>query len=111
MSVHNIAFSIFESMIVVLLVVKLFWIVLLFGSVSSEISHLVTGVGSSLVQLSEETPCYMLHSGKYYKPEMSEVAELLKAWKEERAMEKQECEEERRHYTQECEEERICFEE
>jgi len=26
----------------------------------------------------------MLRSGRHYKPEMSEVAELLKAWKEER---------------------------
>ena len=30
----------------------------------------------------------MLHSGKRYHPEMSEVMELLKAWKEEREEEK-----------------------
>ena len=40
----------------------------------------------------------MLRSGKCYQPEMSEVVELLKAWKEER-------EEDKRRYEEEHEEE------
>ena len=41
----------------------------------------------------------MLRSGKRYQPEMSEVVELLKAWKEER-------EEDKRRYGEEREETR-----
>ena len=45
----------------------------------------------------------MLCSGKRYQPEMSEVAELLKAWKEER-------EEDKRHYEQRLQEQQNRFE-
>ena len=45
----------------------------------------------------------MLHSGKHYQPEMSEVAELLKAWKEER-------EEDKRRYEQRLQEQQNHFE-
>ena len=44
----------------------------------------------------------MLHSGKRYQPEMSEVMELLKAWKEE-------CEEEKRRYEQRLQEQQNRF--
>ena len=86
------------------------------------LSHLVTGVGSlSSVQSSEETHWCMLCSGKRYQPEMSEVVELLKAWKEEREGDKRRYEEEReedkRRYEQclqeqqeEHEEDKRCYE-
>ena len=45
----------------------------------------------------------MLCSGKRYQPEMSEVVELLKAWKEER-------EEDKRRYEQRLQEQQDCFE-
>ena len=45
----------------------------------------------------------MLRSGKRYQPEMSEVVELLKAWKEER-------EEDKRHYEQRLQEQQDRFE-
>ena len=69
------------------------------------LSHLVTGVGSlSFLQSSEETHWSMLHSGKCYQPEMSEVMEFLKAWKEQREEDKRryekEREEDKRHYEQ-----------
>ena len=68
------------------------------------LSHLVTGVGSlSSVQSSEETHWCMLRSGKRYQPEMSEVVELLKAWKEER-------EEDKRRYEQCLQEQQDRFE-
>ena len=44
----------------------------------------------------------MLRSGKRYQPEMSEVAELLKAWKEER-------EEDKRRYEQSLQEQQDRF--
>ena len=78
------------------------------------LSHLVTGVGLSSVQTSEETyPC-MLRSGKRYQPEMSEVTELLKAWKEEQEKEKEEQraerEEEKRRYKGRLEQQQERFE-
>ena len=63
---------------------KLFRELLFFANVAQLLSHLVTGVGLSSVQSSEETHWCMLCCGKRYQPEMSKVAELLKAWKEER---------------------------
>ena len=44
----------------------------------------------------------MLRSGKCYQPKISEVAELLKAWKEER-------EEDQRRYEQRLQEQQDCF--
>ena len=72
---------------------KLFRELLFFANVTHLLSHLVIGIGLSFVQLSEETHWCMLRSGKHYQPEMSEVVELLKAWKEER-------EEDKRRYEQ-----------
>ena len=79
------------------------------------LSHLVTEVGSlSSVQSSEETHWCMLRSGKRYQPEMSEVVELLKAWKEEREEDKRRYEEEReedkRRYEQQLQEQENRFE-
>ena len=82
---------------------KLFRELLFFTTVAQLLSHLVTGVGLSSVQSSEETHWFMLCSGKHYQPEMSEVAELLKAWKEER-------EEDKRHYERHLQEQQNRFE-
>ena len=82
---------------------KLYRELLFFATVVQLLSHLVTGVGLSSVQSSEETHWCMLRSGKRYQPEMSEVVELLKAWKEER-------EEDKRRYKRHLQEQENRFE-
>ena len=82
---------------------KLFRELLFFANVTQLLSHLVTGVGLSSVQSSEETHWCMLRSVKCYQPKMSEVTELLKAWKEE-------CEEDKRRYEQHLQEQQNRFE-
>ena len=63
-------------------------------------SHLVTGVGSSLLQSSSK-----IHfvSGKRYQPvaEMSEIADLLKTWMAEARRQEQRREQERVCYAEE----------
>ena len=63
----------------------------------------MTGVGFLPLQLAEETCLVrMLRSGRRYQPEeMSEVAELLKAWMAMEQQREQEREEERKRYAQE----------
>ena len=52
----------------------------------------------------------MLRSGKHYQPEMSEIAEFLKAWKEEREEDKRRYEEDKRCYEQRLQEQQDRFE-
>ena len=85
-----------------MIIAKLFHELLFLASVAQLLSHLVTGVGLSSVQSSEETHWCMLCSGKCYQLEMSEVAELLKVWKEE-------CEEDKRRYEQCLQEQQNLF--